>query len=87
MTFVVPPRARHRHQVDGKYTLKLLESRICINVAWGIWALIDLAETVLGMVMKEYLIGTGKLAKRRCLVCPNDNCYKSDYGGARKSDV
>ncbi len=49
--------------------------------------MIDSAETVSGMVTEEYLIGMGKLAKGRCLVCPDGNCYKSDYGGARKSDV
>jgi hypothetical protein len=30
MTFVLPPRARYHHQVDGKYTLKLLE----LAVGW-----------------------------------------------------
>ncbi len=48
--------------------------------------MIDSAD-LLGMVTEEYLIGMGKLAKGRCLVCPDGNCYKSNYGGARKSDV
>ncbi len=61
--------------------------RIHVNVTWAIWDMIDSAETLLGMVTEEYLIGMGKLAKGRCLVCPDGNCYKSDYGGARRSDV
>jgi hypothetical protein len=41
MTFVVPPRARYHHQVDGKYTLKLLE------LALG-WLAEDLCQCDMG---------------------------------------
>ncbi len=61
--------------------------RILVNVTWGIWALLDLAETVSDMVSEWYLIGMGELAKGRCLECPDDNCYESDYGGALKFNV
>jgi hypothetical protein len=47
----------------------------------------DSADTVLDIVMECYLIEASKMAKRRCLVCPNDNCYETNDGGARKSDV
>ncbi len=47
----------------------------------------DSADTLSDMVMECYLIGMGKLAKGRCLVCPDDNCYESNDGGAHKSNV
>ncbi len=40
-------------------------------MTWGIWVLMDLADTVSDMVTECYLIGVGKLAKGRCLVCPD----------------
>jgi hypothetical protein len=41
MTFVVPPRAGYHHQVDGKYTLKLLK------LALG-WLAKDLCQCGMG---------------------------------------
>ncbi len=37
--------------------------RILVNVSWGIWASMDLADTVSDMVTEFYLISTGKLAR------------------------
>jgi hypothetical protein len=83
MTFVLYPRARYCHQVGGKFTLKLLELVVG-------WLAKDLCQCdIMGHLGLDRLglIGTGKLAKGRCLVCPNDNCYESNDGGAHKSNV
>ncbi len=61
--------------------------RILVNVTWGIWALMDLADTVSDMVTECYLIGAWELAKGGCLGCLENNCYLSNDDGAQKSNV
>ncbi len=92
MTFVVSPRARYRHQVGGKFTLKLLELVLLAE---------DLCQCDMGHLGLDRLgrdrirHGNGVVLnwhgwvgkKGRCLLCPNDICYDSDYGIACKSDV
>jgi hypothetical protein len=47
----------------------------------------ELCRYLFGHCYRVLLIGASKMEKGTCLVCPNDNCYESNDGGAHKLDV